>query len=59
MVGKSDRRGAVLGATAAEIVDPTGTVEQGIFRVNVEMNELTQPIQTLNTSYLNFYRCLT
>ncbi len=59
MIGQGDGGGAVIRATAAEIVDSAGPVEQGVFRVNVEMNELTQPIQTLNTSYLNFYRCLT
>ena len=59
MIGQGYGGSAVIRAPAAEIVDPAGPIEQGVFRVNVEMNELTQPIQTLNTSYLNFYRCLT
>jgi len=59
VIGQGDGGSTVLGAPSAEIVDPTGAVKQGIFRVDVEMDELTQPIQILNTRYLNFYTCLT
>jgi len=59
MIGESDGRSTILGAPAAEVVDPAGAVEQRVLRMDVKMNELAQPIQTLNKRYLNFYRCLT
>ena len=59
VIGERDGGGTVFGAPATEFVDPTGAVKQGILGMDVEMNERTQPIQTLNTRCLNFYRCLT
>jgi hypothetical protein len=42
MVGKGDCRSAVFGRAPAEAVDAAGPVEEGVLRVNVEMNELRQ-----------------
>jgi hypothetical protein len=43
MVGQCDRRRALFCGTAAKALDATRSVEEGVFRMDVEMNELAQP----------------
>ena len=47
MVREGHCRGTVLGGPAAEAVYPAGPIQQGVFRVYVEMNELAQTVSDL------------
>ncbi len=52
MVGQCDGRSPIFGGPSAKTIHTAGPIEQGVFRVNVEMNELRQLCQALKKTKL-------